>query len=95
VEKIADMYVEFEAEELRRKSKITIAYKIRTFVTNVSDYLQNKRLQFDAVYRVANERHLHTQPLDKSYFKKIVSEAWNIEVDERGIVWIRVDQPRK
>lgn len=95
MEQIAALYAEFEAEELHRRAKITAADKIRTFVTNVSDYLQLKRLQFDAIYRVANARHLHTKPLDKSYFKKIVSESWNLEVDEQGAVWIRVDQPRK
>jgi hypothetical protein len=97
VEDIRALYAEFEAEEFRKKSIQTLAERIRLFVVNASDYIGNKRLLLDAMYELANKK-IKTEkcrPIDKSYFKQIIKSTWNLEVDEKGYVWIRVDQVKR
>jgi hypothetical protein len=90
---LSDLYADLLSLALQHKAKSTIAYRIRQFVQDLSDHIGEKRVSLDVAHELANTRGIHHTQIDKSYFKKVVREKWNLETEEDGFVWIRLDKP--
>lgn len=93
MEALTDLYSELLSVALQHKAKSTIASRIRQFVQTLSDSVGDKRISLDVAHDLANKRGINDKQIDRSYFKKVVEQRWNIEVDSNGFVWIRLDRP--
>jgi hypothetical protein len=91
---LSDLYADLLSVELQKKAKSTIASRIRQFVQNLSDQVGDKRVSLDVAVQLANQRHIDSKQIERSYFKKVVEKNWNLEIDEQGLVWIRLDRKR-
>lgn len=91
MENLTALYEELLADYTAKKETGTKADSIRSFVTNLSEYMDDKRLCLDVVFTLACPR---VQDLDKGYFTKVVRNTWTTEIDEKSVEWIIVDKPK-
>ncbi|MFA5133171.1 MAG: hypothetical protein WC444_07635 [Candidatus Paceibacterota bacterium] len=91
MEPLQDLYDEFKKEMLQCQRTGTKADKIRHTVSNLSDYLGDRRLCLDAVFDIVQQR---VDGLCKGYFTSVVRNTWTTEKDDNGVEWIRTDRPK-
>lgn len=91
---LSDLYADLLSVELQKKAKSTIASRIRQFVQNLSDQINDRRVSLDVAVQLANQRGIDSNQIERSYFKKVVEKQWTLETDANGFVWIRLDRPR-
>ncbi len=94
MEDLRVLYEEFTKDALSKRNTGSKAEKIRSFVSNLSEYLGDDRLCLDAVFRLTCSRILD-KPVTKSYFKQVIEKSWTIETDDDKAEWIRMDLPRR
>jgi hypothetical protein len=91
VEPLQELYLELKSEVMLRQRTGTKAERIRLFISNLSDYLGDRRLCLDATYNLAQIR---IEGLARGYFTNIVRKTWTTDTDSNGVEWIKTDHPK-
>ena len=91
VESLRDFLKELDAELQQNGIRSTKASRIRQFVSNLSGFLNERRMCLDAVADLAMNK---LPNIGRGYFTTIVRKSWAVEKDENGVEWVRIDRPK-
>lgn len=91
MEPLSALIAELDADLAARQQQMPKAERVRHMIWNMSKFIGMDRLCKEAVYDFVCEK---VPDLGKGYFTNIVRKTWNVEIDEYGVEWIRVDRPK-